>query len=387
MEEKTSTNSGSKWLKAFLDREESLDMKALADELRERGDDELVQKFQRLRGMEDLSPDEQKIWGNIQPRLKFKSRRFVRNLLKYAAMIMIPLCVGGALWLLQKERGNVQPVSVASTSIAPGQHKAYLLLSNKVQMDLSRKGADTLFVERGVQVRIDSSGKISYQDAERQPANKELVYHTMVVPKAGEYFLELPDGTKVWLNSFSELKFPINFRGGERKVYLKGEAYFEVAKDASKPFYVMLDDMAVKVLGTSFNVNAYRDRGNVLTTLVTGKIEILDTLGKSLAVLNPSEQADFSNSKVDVTRVNVDNCISWREGKFYFEAMRLEDIMLQLQRWYDIEVFFASENLKNKTFTGVVRRDLVAGEIFSIIEKTTRVKFEENGKCVIISYQ
>ena len=149
----------------------------------------------------------------------------------------------------------------------------------------------------------------------------------------------------------------------------------------------MLDDMAVKVLGTSFNVNAYRDRGNVLTMLVTGKIEILDTLGKSLAVLNPSEQADFSNSKVDVTRVNVDNCISWREGKFYFEAMRLEDIMLQLQRWYDIEVFFASENLKNKTFTGVVRRDLVAGEIFSIIEKTTRVKFEENGKCVIISYQ
>ena len=92
MEEKTSTNSGSKWLKAFLDREESLDMKALADELRERGDDELVQKFQRLRGMEDLSPDEQKIWGNIQSRLKFKSRRFVRNLLKYAAMIMIPLC-------------------------------------------------------------------------------------------------------------------------------------------------------------------------------------------------------------------------------------------------------------------------------------------------------
>lgn len=83
----------------------------------------------------------------------------------------------------------------------------------------------------------------------------------------------------------------------------------------------------------------------------------------------------------------MDNCISWREGKFYFEAMRLEDIMLQLQRWYDIEVFFASENLKNKTFTGVVRRDLVAGEIFSIIEKTTRVKFEENGKCVIISYQ
>lgn len=387
MEEKTSTNSGSKWLKAFLDREESLDMKALADELRERGDDELVQKFQRLRGMEDLSPDEQKIWGNIQSRLKFKSRRFVRNLLKYAAMIMIPLCVGGALWLLRKRGGMYSPFQSRQLLSPPGSIRRIYYCLTRFRWICREKERIRYSWNGGCRSRIDSSGKISYQDAERQPANKELVYHTMVVPKAGEYFLELPDGTKVWLNSFSELKFPINFRGGERKVYLKGEAYFEVAKDASKPFYVMLDDMAVKVLGTSFNVNAYRDRGNVLTTLVTGKIEILDTLGKSLAVLNPSEQADFSNSKVDVTRVNVDNCISWREGKFYFEAMRLEDIMLQLQRWYDIEVFFASENLKNKTFTGVVRRDLVAGEIFSIIEKTTRVKFEENGKCVIISYQ
>lgn len=387
MEEKTSADSGSKWLKAFLNGEESLDMKALANELRERKDDELVQKFRRLRGMEDLSPDEQKIWGNIQSQLQFKSRRFIRRFLKYAAIIMIPLCLGSALWLLLKEKRNVQPVSVVATSIAPGQHKAYLLLPDKEQMDLSLKGVDSLLVERGVQVRIDSSGKISYQGVKQQSENKELVYHTMVVPKAGEFFLELPDGTKVWLNSFSELKFPIDFLGDERKVYLKGEAYFEVSKDADKPFYVVLDDMAVKVLGTSFNVNAYRDHGNVLTTLVTGKVVIQDTSGKNLAMLNPSEQADFFNDKVNVTRVNVENSIAWRDGKFYFEAMRLEDIMLQLQRWYDVEVFFVSKELKEKTFTGVIRRDLMAEEILSIIEKTTRVKFERNDKRVVVNYK
>lgn len=387
MEEKTSADSGSKWLKAFLNGEESLDMKALANELRERKDDELVQKFRRLRDMEDLFPDEQKIWGNIQSQLQFKSRRVIRRFLKYAAIIMIPLCLGSALWLLLKEKRSVQPVSVVATSIAPGQHKAYLLLPDKEQMDLSLKGVDSLLVERGVQVRIDSSGKISYQGVKQQSENKELVYHTMVVPKAGEFFLELPDGTKVWLNSFSELKFPIDFLGDERKVYLKGEAYFEVSKDADKPFYVVLDDMAVKVLGTSFNVNAYRDHGNVLTTLVAGKVVIQDTSGENLAMLNPSEQADFLNDKVNVTRVNVENSIAWRDGKFYFEAMRLEDIMLQLQRWYDVEVFFVSKELKEKTFTGVIRRDLMAEEILSIIEKTTRVKFERNDKRVVVNYK
>ena len=169
---------------------------------------------------------------------------------------------------------------------------------------------------------------------------------------------------------------------------MKGEGYFEVSKNPEKPFRVVVDDMIVKVLGTSFNINAYKDRGNILTTLVSGKVDIQDMSGKSLVVMSPNQQVDFRHGKISsVQEVDITRFVSWIDGKFYFNDMTLENIMSQLQRWYDIEVFFVDEELKSYPFTGVIRRDFTAGQIFEIIEKTTRVKFNVRGKCVTVNHK
>ena len=224
-------------------------------------------------------------------------------------------------------------------------------------MDLTTTEHDTMIMEKGMQVRVGSSGKISYVPGDSGSILKqEIVYNTIVVPRGGEYKLELADGTLVWLNSDSELRYPVKFAGSQRDVWLKGEGYFEVSKNPEKSFRVVVDDMIVKVLGTSFNINAY-------------------------------QQGDFRHGKISVQEVDVTRFVSWIDGKFYFNDMTLENIMSQLQRWYDIEVFFVDEELKSYPFTGVIRRDFTAGQIFEIIEKTTRVKFNVRGKCVTVNHK
>ena len=149
----------------------------------------------------------------------------------------------------------------------------------------------------------------------------------------------------------------------------------------------MVGDMVVKVLGTSFNINAYKDQDNILTTLVSGKVDIQDVTGESLVVMKPNQQVDFRHGQVFVKEVDVARFVSWIDGKFYFNDMTLENIMSQLQRWYDIEVFFTDEKLKSYPFTGVIRRDLTAERIFEIIEKTTQVKFNIKDKRVTVNHR
>lgn len=377
------------WLKIFLDKEHSLDAETLAKELKNPANGDLIREFERLRRLDELSPDKKKMWKRIQGKIHRHERHRLPAVWKYAAVLLLPLCFGAVLWLEPWSKQESEEYSKMAAGLVPGQSRAYLLLSGKRQVNLSRNQKDTLLLEHGMQVRIDSEGKVLYSRRQNEQADTvgKVAYHTMVVPRASEYYLEMEDGTRVWLNSFSELEYPVAFSKKERRVRLKGEAYFEVEKDAGRPFIVELEDMSVRVLGTSFNVNAYRDHGEVRTTLLEGKVELLDAAGKSLTLLHPDEQAEVYNGQVIVKQVDADKDALWRMGKFYFVDMALEDIMLQLARWYDIEVFFASENLKRYTFTGVIRRDFAAEEIFAIIEKTTRVKFSVNNRCVTVLYR
>lgn len=387
MRKGTEKNHDDGWLKAFLDRERPVDMEALAEALRKPENEKLAEEFRRLRTMKDLSPDEQEIWEGIQLRLEQRKRIGWRRMIGYVAVAFALVCVGGSLWLLSGTKNRTLPQStVASAGICERQG-AYLLLDNKRQVPLSGKKSKKLRLEQGVDVRIDSAGKVSYQEMAEETGLKKPVYHTLVVARAGEYYLELNDGTRVWLNAASELCYPVAFAGDERRVKLKGEGYFEVARDTVRPFLVETGDMTVRVLGTSFNVNAYRDHGNVLTTLVSGKVDILDEAGKSLVVLQPEEQADFRNGQLTVSRVEVEKSIGWLEGKFYFRNMPLEDIMLQLQRWYDVEIFWMVQDLKEHPFSGIIERDLTLEEILATIEKTTHVKFGVGNRCVTVNYR
>ena len=388
--EKEKQNNQEQWLKAFVDREEDFDYEAFCEMMRSPDNEDLREEFERVRRLTVLEADKAKMWKQVQSRMNKNSRYRVKRYLKYAAIIVAFVLAGGTWWMVKENPEEIISVELSETSmLSPGTPKAYILFSSGQRMDLTTTEHDTMIMEKGMQVRVGSSGKISYIPGDSGSILKqEIVYNTIVVPRGGEYKLELADGTLVWLNSDSELRYPVKFAGSQRDVWLKGEGYFEVSKNPEKPFRVVVDDMIVKVLGTSFNINAYKDRGNILTTLVSGKVDIQDMSGKSLVVMSPNQQVDFRHGKISsVQGVDITRFVSWIDGKFYFNDMTLENIMSQLQRWYDIEVFFVDEELKSYPFTGVIRRDFTAGQIFEIIEKTTRVKFNVRGKCVTVNHK
>ena len=388
--EKEKQNNQEQWLKAFVDREEDFDYEAFCEMMRSPDNEDLREEFERVRRLTVLEADKAKMWKQVQSRMNKNSRYRVKRYLKYAAIIVAFVLAGGTWWMVKENPEEIISVELSETSmLSPGTPKAYILFSSGQRMDLTTTEHDTMIMEKGMQVRVGSSGKISYIPGDSGSILKqEIVYNTIVVPRGGEYKLELADGTLVWLNSDSELRYPVKFAGSQRDVWLKGEGYFEVSKNPEKPFRVVVDDMIVKVLGTSFNINAYKDRGNILTTLVSGKVDIQDMSGKSLVVMSPNQQVDFRHGKISsVQEVDITRFVSWIDGKFYFNDMTLENIMSQIQRWYDIEVFFVDEELKSYPFTGVIRRDFTAGQIFEIIEKTTRVKFNVRGKCVTVNHK
>ena len=333
--EKEKQNNQEQWLKAFVDREEDFDYEAFCEMMRSPDNEDLREEFERVRRLTVLEADKAKMWKQVQSRMNKNSRYRVKRYLKYAAIIVAFVLAGGTWWMVKENPEEIISVELSETSmLSPGTPKAYILFSSGQRMDLTTTEHDTMIMEKGMQVRVGSSGKISYIPGDSGSILKqEIVYNTIVVPRGGEYKLELADGTLVWLNSDSELRYPVKFAGSQRDVWLKGEGYFEVSKNPEKPFRVVVDDMIVKVLGTSFNINAYKDRGNILTTLVSGKVDIQDMSGKSLVVMSPNQQVDFRHGKISsVQEVDITRFVSWIDGKFYFNDMTLENIMSQLQR-------------------------------------------------------
>lgn len=328
--------------------------------------------------------DREKMWRVIEDyRGEGKNRRRVSGAWRWVAAVIIPLCVGGAMWFLSQDAKNTPSLAQVSV-LEGGGPRAMLIMARGERIDLTSVQKDTLLNKNGVRVRLDSSRGVTYEQTGGQPAKVE--YNTIVVPRKGEYQLMLADGTKVYLNSESELRFPTIFTNGERRVYLKGEGYFEVATDTARPFVVEADEIDVRVLGTRFNVNAYTPGDVIRTTLVSGKVRVSDRDSGSTAVLEPGQQAEWQEGRLSTRDVDASAVTAWIDGKFYFEeGATLEEITEQLRRWYDIDFFFASENVKHFVFAGMIKKEYSANEIFSIIEKTTRVKFAVNGRVVSVS--
>lgn len=314
----------------------------------------------------------------IQWRIEQSRRRALRlRWSKVAAAIALPLMIGLGVYLGMRTIGE-PPVEMALSfeAIRPGMSQAVLYLADGREVDLNMV-SDSVIHDGEADRQIHLKGKmLDYLNGRNDSdGNKGSAYNRIVVPRGGEYRLVLSDGTQVWLNSATELRYPVKFAGDVRQVELKGEAYFEVAKASGRRFQVVMDGVTIEVTGTSFNASCYPDEGTCSATLATGSIRLLAD-GKVQPV-KVGENAQYSrrNGKITVEPVDLKYYTSWRLGQFYFHDTSLQSITRQLGRWYDVEFEFADASLKEICFSGVALRDKPIGYILKLLESTQFVKF------------
>lgn len=300
-----------------------------------------------------------------------------------AAAAILLLAAGSAAWFYYsgKKAATSTPAAVAQNDVLPGGAKASLVLGDGTAVSLDSLKEQDLKEKDGTRIGNDN-GKLVY-DVSGTSGDK-VTFNTLSTPRGGEYQLVLPDGSKVWLNAASSLRFPTRFTGADRTVVLTGEAYFEVAANATQPFQVQLNNgLKVAVLGTAFNVMAYDDEKTVNTTLVSGKVKVNQQNGNNV-LLQPSEQAVLTknNQQLQVSEADIDKAISWKMGTFEFDDDDLATVMRQLSRWYDVNVKFTGP-VPDKHYTGSIRKQATLSQALQIL-KTAGVQFNIEGKQIIV---
>lgn len=315
---------------------------------------------------------------------RYRSNHFIYRWISVAAVVVVLFTVGILLF------HNGKQVIPVVADIYPGSSKAELVLSDgSVRKLESVQQAEEIKV--GERVIRNTGTQVCYVcDSMPVKATEEfkLVYNELRVPTGGEYQLVLSDGTKVWLNSQTNLRFPVEFGDKERMVYLEGEAYFEVSHDEQRPFKVRTKDQVnIQVLGTSFNVSAYGDENTVETVLREGSVK-MDNCNTGV-ILTPGQRSicRVGEQGMMVENVDPDLYIAWKDGQFVFDNQRVEDIMRQLTRWYGVEVFYQNEKAKDVLFSGDVKRYEEINILLKAMEISGGVHFEIKGNTVIVSYR
>ena len=332
----------------------------------------------------DFNRDKKEEFARLENTIQERKSR--RMTLRWSVAASVILLIGLFVGRMVNEWRDLDEMRMLAETerIVPGV-KAELILSTGERVVLNQQRVSIEGVnETGIQ--NDSVTGLNYTMAKVQ--GEELVYNTMRIPVGGFYQLALSDGSKVWLNSMTELRFPVAFTGEERKVYLTGEAYFEVAPDSKHPFIVVTEEgMEVKVYGTEFNMSTYQ-HGVVQTVLVSGKVGIrVNATGKE-GMLAPKQMAEYSEKTgmVRVEEADPYRYIAWKDGEFVFERETIEEIMERLGRWYDVKVFYENESLKQKRFTGVISRYENIEQVLRLIEGPATLRFEVKGNVVMVKY-
>lgn len=296
---------------------------------------------------------------------------------QYAAVLVVAL--GITVFLLQEKEEPVIPVA---QKIQPLGEKAMLVLEDGRAIPLDEVAEE---IDLGKQARLKKTGDtLQYEQRTGEQTDSVVKYNTLYVPRGTDYHLVLSDGSVVYLNSESSLRYPVAFAGSCREVELKGEGFFQVKKNTAKPFVVAVNDMKVTVLGTSFCIRAYEDEKETLTTLVEGSVNV--RVKDTEVCLKPSQQAVYeeNSDRIDVRTVDVSHYIAWKEGRFIFDNARLEDIIHVIQRRYDFEVFYTHSSLKELRFSLNIVRYEDFGSFFKALEGTESVRFEIKGKTVVV---
>ena len=301
---------------------------------------------------------------------KSRKAHIWRMIVKYAAILLLPLCVGLGYWFLGNDTPQTTFVS-GGISIEPGTTKAVLVFNSGQQVKLT----DSIAFEQAIE-KFKPSGQVE----------QAIEYNKIIVPRGGEYNLVLADGTSVMINSDSKLSVPDRFEGKERRVRLEGEALFHVAQDVEHPFIVETDGGDVTVLGTVFNVNAYSGEDYVQTTLVEGRVAFQGKGMTDARTIAPGEQItyDVQTNSVNVEKVDTRVYTAWTEGKWIIEGECLEEIMKQLARWYDVTGFYQNAEAKDLVVTGDLEKYSNCNVIMDIISMTTNVEFELKDRVIIV---
>lgn len=286
---------------------------------------------------------------------------------KIALAASVILCLTAGIYnYLSESKAQQQPLNAKArkTDIAPGGNKAVLVLNNGVKIDLNNQTNGTVAKQGNVKIVKTANGRLAYAPDDTDAS--AVVYNTLSTPRGGKYDLTLADGTRVWLNSASSITYPTAFKGNERTVNITGEVYFEIAHNPKQPFRVNFKGHSIEDIGTEFNINAYDDEPVVKTTLVTGSIK-LSRNSKSVT-LRPGQQSitSLSNTDIAVQEADINEAIAWKNGLFKFKKAKIEDVMRQLSRWYNVDVAYPY-GIPKTVFSGEMIKDANASQILDML--------------------
>jgi ferric-dicitrate binding protein FerR (iron transport regulator) len=311
-----------------------------------------------------------------------KKHQLWKKLLQSAAILVL---LTGAVFFYYKAKHNApDPLkqNLAQNDVKPGGKKAYLTLSNGKRIALSDAANGQLATESGAQITKTKQGEIIYTGLQpTKPGSPQ--YNTIETPKGGTYQLRLPDGTKVWLNAASMLRYQVSFAASaNRVVELSGEAYFEVAKDKQHPFKVNSAGQQVEVLGTHFNINTYPDNKSPKTTLLEGAVKVKAFGGQK--VLQPGEEASLYSGNIHIEKADLQQALDWKNGDFMFRKESLLHLMQRVARWYDIDVVYAKDLDTGQTFSGQVSRTKNLSEVLKSLALSGQLKYQVQGRTVTL---
>ena len=307
-------------------------------------------------------------------------RSWITYCIRYAAVVVFVISSIFFIIYLFPEKSSQIPLH-SEVGINPGSIKAELILADGQHLPLDGKeGNSILSDEDGVTI-MKENARIRY---ESKDSDVKLVYHELRVPRGGEFPLVLEDGTEVYFNSETKFRYPVKFKESERRVFLEGEAYFKVKREADRPFIVEIGGNRIEVLGTEFNARYYPEENKQMTTLVSGKVKFISKDDRSL-VLVPGEQAILTDDGVlSCETVDVTLYTAWKDGNFVFRKQRLEEVLNTLARWYDVNVFYEDVSRKEIEFTGNIQRFERFEEIIGLLQMAGDTDFEVRGKSIFV---
>lgn len=319
----------------------------------------------------------------MQKRMSHRHVRSIRQWFKYAAILMLPVSLALGWWLMPGTRTDerttivsaVSPTSEPILTMANGQK---IILNNNVNV------AET----DGTRV-AGENGELVYKKVTGDSILPQSapIFNRLEIPRGAEYFLTLTDGTKIWLNSETVIRYPVHFTGKTREVYLEGEAFFNVTKDSARTFIVHTAQTKIEVLGTEFNVRNYNNEPLVATTLVNGSVRLTSEVDNAHIILKPGEQGkmDKTTGKMDVEETDTYLYTAWKDARFVFRSTRMEELLNTLARWYDLQIFYLNNEVKDICFTGDMTRMEDFRQILTIIENNERVRFTIRDRAITVS--
>lgn len=345
--------------------------------------DSMLTMWEHIKPEEQLQGiDKEQIFSNVMESgvvRELPARRY--PMWRWAAACILFIAALGFYFLRPiSQPNNSLTQKRPSATIVPGSNKAELTLANGKKLTLNNSSSGKISTNGNVTFIEMDKGRLTYNGELGNQKNDHVAFNTLTTPAGGQYQLILPDGTKVWLNASSSLRFPVTFEGNSRRVELTGEGYFEVAKNKAKPFIINANEQEIKVLGTHFNVMAYQDEASTNTTLLEGSVQV--TKGEERKILVPGDQARV-NSKIQIVRVDPEESIEWKNGNFNFSHEKIEGIMRKLSRWYNVDIEYHGK-ITNEGFVGTVPRSKDLSEVLSTLESTGLVHFKVKERSVIV---